>query len=365
MLEDFHLEQIVAPLQDWFLSHARVLPWRDQPTAYVVWISEIMLQQTRVEAVKPYFERFMKELPDVQALAQCPEDRYLKLWEGLGYYNRVRNLNTAARQIVEQYEGVIPDDYEKLMALKGIGSYTAGAIASIAYNKPVPAVDGNVLRVISRVSGDASDIMKQSVRKRMEQRLAELMQNNEVVPRVFNQALMELGAMVCVPNGAPHCEMCPWSSFCEAHLQGRTGELPVKSKSKARRIEKRTVFIIRDGDKVAIRKRENKGLLAGLYELPNYEGHMTQEEALACVKKLGYAPIRIKPLSDAKHIFSHVEWHMKAYAVLIEEGQQAKEDALLFVEAEDARERYAIPSAFERYADYMNIKIGSRAVRRI
>ena len=171
--------------------------------------------------------------------------------------------------------------------------------------------------------------------------------------------------MVCVPNGAPHCEACPWSSFCEAHLQGRTGELPVKSKSKARRIEKRTVFIIRDGDKVAIRKRENKGLLAGLYELPNYEGHMTQEEALACVKQLGYAPIRIKPLSDAKHIFSHVEWHMKAYAVLIEEGQQAKEDALLFVEAEDARERYAIPSAFERYADYMNIKIGSRAVRQI
>ena len=220
MIDNFDLTQITEPLQNWFDTHARVLPWRDQPSAYYVWISEIMLQQTRVEAVKPYFERFIRELPDVQALAECTEDKYLKLWEGLGYYNRVRNLHAAAQQIMEDYGGVLPDSYEELLNLKGIGAYTAGAIASIAYNKPVPAVDGNVLRVISRVCADDSDIMKQSVRNHMQENLQQLMeiQQDTLIPRKFNQALMELGAMVCVPNGAPHCLECPWHDFCEARL---------------------------------------------------------------------------------------------------------------------------------------------------
>ena len=197
-----------------------------------------MLQQTRVEAVKPYFQRFITELPDVKSLAECPEERYLKLWEGLGYYNRVRNLNAAAVQIMETYDGVIPQSYEELLKLKGIGSYTAGAISSIAYNQPVPAVDGNVLRVISRVCADDSDIMKQSVRTAMERKLRELMEGmtDVLIPRKFNQALMELGAMICVPNGAPHCEECPWQAFCEARLQNRIAELPVKKKAKARRV---------------------------------------------------------------------------------------------------------------------------------
>ena len=201
MIDDFDLMQITEPLQNWFDTHARVLPWRDQPSAYYVWISEIMLQQTRVEAVKPYFERFITELPDVRSLAECPEDRYLKLWEGLGYYNRVRNLNAAAQQIMDEYDGIIPDSYEELLKLKGIGAYKAGAIASIAYHKPVPAVDGNVLRVISRVCADDSDIMKQSVRSHMQECLQQLMeiQQGLLIPRKFNQALMELGAMVCVP----------------------------------------------------------------------------------------------------------------------------------------------------------------------
>lgn len=374
MLDDFDLTQTIEPLQKWFTGHARVLPWRENPTAYYVWISEIMLQQTRVEAVKPYFERFIRELPDVKALAKCPEDKYLKLWEGLGYYNRVRNLNAAAQQIMEAYDGVIPSDYEKLLKLKGIGHYTAGAIASIAYGKPYPAVDGNVLRVISRVSADTSDIMKQSVRKNMEDRLSELMRSHSscepcgadtviLQPRIFNQALMELGAMVCVPNGTPHCKECPWEQFCEARLQNRIAELPVKSKAKNRRIENKTVFIIREGDRVAIHKRGEKGLLAGLYELPNHSGHMNQEEALAYVKSLGYAPLRILPLEDAKHIFSHVEWHMKGYAVLVEEpGQKEDHNNFLFVEREDAMERYAIPSAFVKYAEYLNIEIGKNAI---
>lgn len=176
MIDEFDLKRIVKPLQEWFGGHARVLPWRENPCAYYVWISEIMLQQTRVEAVKPYFERFIQALPDVKTLAECPQDRYLKLWEGLGYYNRVRNLNAAAVQVMTEYDGVIPDRYEQLLKLKGIGSYTAGAIASIAYNQPVPAVDGNVLRVISRVCADDSDIMKASVRKEMERRLREMME---------------------------------------------------------------------------------------------------------------------------------------------------------------------------------------------
>ncbi len=368
MIDDFDLTQITEPLQAWFDTHARVLPWRDQPSAYYVWISEIMLQQTRVEAVKPYFERFIKELPDVKALAECPEDRYLKLWEGLGYYNRVRNLNAAAQQIMDMYDGVIPDSYEELLNLKGIGAYTAGAIASIAYNKPVPAVDGNVLRVISRVCADDSDIMKQSVRNHMQDRLQQLMESQQglLVPRKFNQALMELGAMVCVPNGAPHCEECPWQDFCKARLQDRIEELPVRKKKAARRMEDKTVFVLRDGEKVALHKRPAKGLLAGLYELPNCEQKLNQEEALQYVESLGYRPIRIVPLAEAKHIFSHVEWHMKGYAVLIEEpGRElipddgAKSDTerknkqkaneLLFVEAADARERYAVPSAFSAY----------------
>lgn len=360
MIDDFDLTQITEPLQVWFDTHARVLPWRDQPSAYYVWISEIMLQQTRVEAVKPYFERFIKELPDVKALAECPEDRYLKLWEGLGYYNRVRNLNVAAQQIMDVYDGVIPDSYDELLNLKGIGAYTAGAISSIAYNKPVPAVDGNVLRVISRVCADDSDIMKQSVRNHMQDCLQQLMESQQglLVPRKFNQALMELGAMVCVPNGAPHCGECPWHEFCEARLQDRIEELPVKKKKAARRMEDKTVFVLRDGEKVALHKRPAKGLLAGLYELPNCEQKLNQEEALQYVESLGYRPIRIVPLAEAKHIFSHVEWHMKGYAVLIEEPgreleaqdeSRQRENELLFVEAEDARERYAVPSAFAAY----------------
>ena len=313
MIENFDLRQLVKPLQKWFEENARVLPWRENPQAYYVWVSEIMLQQTRVEAVKPYFDRFIHELPDVKSLAECPEDKLLKLWEGLGYYNRVRNLNAAANQIMEAYGGVIPAQYEELLKLKGIGHYTAGAIASIAYEKAVPAVDGNVLRVISRVTADDRDIMKQSVRTNMEQRLLEVMteEHTEVIPSVFNQALMELGATVCVPNGAPHCEVCPWQEICKAKKQDKIMELPVKKKAKERRVEEKTVLIVKDGSLLALHKRPQKGLLAGMYELPNVQGHLSEEEVLSYIEEQGYVPMRVKPVCDAKHIFSHVEWHMK------------------------------------------------------
>lgn len=390
MLKDYDLEQLVSPLLQWFLNHARVLPWREEPTPYRVWVSEIMLQQTRVEAVKPYFERFTTALPDAKALAVCPEDELLKLWEGLGYYNRVRNMQKAAVEVVENYGGQLPADYEKLLKLKGIGHYTAGAIASIAYGIPVPAVDGNVLRVLTRVSADDTDIMKQSFRNQMETLLEKLMHGSsdrneknvfswmedaddlrmqvyhQNLAGAFNQALMELGATVCVPNGAPLCEECPWKDLCEAKKQGLIGQIPVKSKAKPRKIEEKTVLILRDDDKVAIRKRPQKGLLAGLYELPNVEGSMGQEEVVSLVKQMGYAPIRIQPLGEAKHIFSHIEWHMTGYVIRVEEPEMrqqvqsgSQKDDLLFVNAEDAKEKYAIPSAFAAYAKYMNIFLGN------
>ena len=229
-----NLEQIVQPLLRWFDQNARILPWRDQPTPYRVWVSEIMLQQTRVEAVKPFYQRFMEALPDIQTLANCEEEELLKLWEGLGYYNRVRNMQIAARTVIEEYGGKLPDDYLELQQLKGIGSYTAGAIASIAYGKVAPAVDGNVLRVISRVTLSREDILKQSVKRGMEQAIVEIMPADR--PGAFNQALMELGAMVCVPNGEPHCESCPLKGLCLARKMGAMDEIPVKKAKKPRRI---------------------------------------------------------------------------------------------------------------------------------
>ena len=356
MLEDFALEQLVEPLLEWFEKNARTLPWRSEPTPYRVWVSEIMLQQTRVEAVKPYFARFMKALPDIQALAECEEEKLLKLWEGLGYYNRVRNMQIAAQTVVDEYDGQLPADYEKLLALKGIGHYTAGAIASIAYGIPVPAVDGNVLRILMRVSADDSDIMKQSVKIRVEQALQNIMPQNRAGS--FNQALMELGAIVCVPNGEPLCEQCPWHSFCETGKQGLWQELPVKKKAKARRIEERTVLIIRDGERVVLKKRPKKGLLAGLYEFPNELGQLTEDEALQKVQSMHLHPMRIQKLEEAKHIFSHVEWHMQGY--MIEVDSLTREEAgLLFVEAAHSEEAYPIPAAFAVYTKYMNIRLGN------
>lgn len=356
MLQEFELEKIVEPLLNWFRENARVLPWREKPSAYRVWVSEIMLQQTRVEAVKPYFERFTKELPDVRDLAECEEEKLLKLWEGLGYYNRVRNMQIAAETVMEEHGGKLPADYEALLKLKGIGSYTAGAIASIAYNIPVPAVDGNVLRVISRVTGDRSDIMKQSVRKNMEQALGNIIPEREA--SAFNQALMELGATVCLPNGAPLCEKCPWQEFCEARLKDCWQEIPVKTKAKARRVEEKTVFIIRDGEKIVLHKRSSKGLLAGLYEFPNTEGHLSEEEALQWVKEHKLSPIRIQKLEMAKHIFSHVEWHMNGYMIRVDELTQDR-SGMLFVDVKDTEQNYPIPSAFRAYTKYMNIRLGN------
>lgn len=350
MLVTYPLSQLNTPLLTWFEHNKRVLPWRENPTAYRVWVSEIMLQQTRVEAVKPYFERFTKELPTIQSLAECEEERLLKLWEGLGYYNRVRNMQIAAKTVMEEYGGELPSDYEELLKLKGIGHYTAGAIASIAYGVAAPAVDGNVFRVLTRVSLDDTDIMKASFRTQMEEKIRESMPKDAA--SAYNQALMELGATVCVPNGEPKCDECPLKEYCLAKKQGTQMKYPVKSKAKKRRIEKKTVLVIQDGTKVILRKRPDKGLLAGLYEFPNLEGHLKEKQVLEYVKAQGLTPIRIESLEPAKHIFSHIEWHMKAYVVKVAQLDGENEENL-FLEAEDCLKNYAVPSAFERYKKYI------------
>lgn len=360
-IEKKRLFDMQGPLIEWFEANKRSLPWRDEPTPYHVWVSEIMLQQTRVEAVKDYYTRFLKHLPDIADLAEAEEDVLLKLWEGLGYYNRIRNMQKAARTVVEEYGGQLPPDYDILLTLSGIGSYTAGAIASIAFQIPVPAVDGNVLRVITRICADETDIMKQSFKKSAEMILSEVMPESK--PGAFNQALMELGALVCVPNGAPHCSACPAAPFCKACMQGTMEDFPVKTPKKARVIEEKTVFLVRDGGFTALRKRNSKGLLAGLYEFPNVEGCLSEKEAVDYLREQGFDSMRIEKLPEAKHIFTHREWHMHGYLVRIAEqpevtgknemprygGRYCDDGRYVFATPEEMEDVYPVPSAFAAY----------------
>lgn len=359
---DEQYRKIAKPLLNWYDAGHRSLPWRNDPLPYKVWLSEIMLQQTRVEAVKPYFQRFIEALPDIEALSRVEEEALLKLWEGLGYYNRARNLKKAARTIMEKYGGEMPADYEQLLALPGIGSYTAGAIASIAFGIKVPAVDGNVLRVLSRLTMNEEDIGKPETRRKTELKLKEAMPGDR--PGDFNQALMELGATVCLPKGAPHCRECPWEDFCLAHQKGREEEFPKKSARAARTIEQKTILVVQDQQKSALRKRPSKGLLAGMYEFPSLEGHQSRKRVLAYLEAMGLIPLRIQKLPPARHIFSHREWDMTGFIVQVDElapkSERLKEEQWIFARADEAEDRYPLPSAFAPYAAYLNIRQGKR-----
>ncbi len=349
--------KLALPLLEYYDANRRILPWREAPTAYRVWVSEIMLQQTRVEAVKPYFARFMEALPDVKSLAEASEEQLLKLWEGLGYYSRVRNLGKAARQIMSEFQGSIPSDVSQLLTLSGIGSYTAGAISSIAYGKPVPAVDGNVLRVMSRIFKDDRDILNGQVKKDWEALITHTMPKDR--PGDFNQALMEIGAMVCVPKGAPKCNICPFGQVCQAHLSGEELQYPYKAPKKQRVIEERTVLILRDENKTVITKRPAKGLLAGLYEFPVLEGYAAEDDIVQYLKQQGLNALWITPLEDAKHIFTHKEWHMKGYMIRVDElskGETPKD--WVFVEPKETEENYPIPSAYAKYMKYLQVTVG-------
>ena len=354
------LDRIAEPLLAWYDAGRRILPWREEPTPYHVWLSEIMLQQTRVEAVKPYYDRFLRALPDIGSLAAVGEEKLLKLWEGLGYYNRARNLKKAAEILVSEFGGEMPDDYDIIQSLPGIGSYTAGAVSSIAFGRAYPAVDGNVLRILSRLRGDGRDILNAKVKKSVEYELLDVMPADR--PGDFNQALMELGAMVCIPNGAPKCEAGPWKALCLARAKGRQTEFPKKAKKKPRSVEEKTILVIQDAERVALRKRPARGLLAGMYEFPSLEGHCEETEVSAYLKEIGLSPIRIRRLPPAKHVFTHKEWHMTGYLVRVDElaakgsGQELK--GFVFVEPGQTRADYPIPSAFAAYADQVEMRRG-------
>ena len=342
------LASLPIPLLVWYSEHARVLPWRTNPTPYGVWVSEIMLQQTRVAAVLDYYRRFLEELPTVEDLANCPEERLMKLWQGLGYYSRVRNMQKAAIQIMNTFDGVFPDTFEEILTLSGVGDYTAGAISSIAFGLPHPAVDGNVLRVVARITGDNGDITTTAMKKRVTTALYEYMPRLQAAD--FNQAMMELGATVCLPNGAPLCDGCPARDFCVAHNTERTGELPVKTKKKGRRIEHRVVLLLFCGNQVVLRKRSSKGLLAGLWEYPNEVG--TVEEFL---ETLGVS-VELTPVCTGKHIFTHIEWLMCGYTGQIEESEIP--EGWILASRDEVANRYAIPNAFASFADKVSEGLG-------
>ena len=352
----------VKPLLLWYNTRSRDLPWRKTGDPYRIWVSEIMLQQTRVEAVVRYYERFIGELPDIEKLAQCAEERLLKLWEGLGYYSRVRNMQKAAILICEQYSGRMPDEASELKKLPGIGDYTAGAIASIAYGKAEPAVDGNLIRVLSRIASLKTDFSSQKAKKSLTEMLRSLTVPKDESWGNLNQAFMDLGATVCLPNSAPLCTECPIADYCSAHQTGEELLYPVRPGKKARRELNMTVMLIHSGDYFVIRKRPARGLLANLYEFPNTDGFLNEDETIRYVEKMtGTYALRIRRIREAKHIFSHVEWHMRGYEIYVSSPSETVDlPEVIYADASEIEQKYPIPSAFSAYAGYLNINIGKK-----
>ncbi|MBR0444285.1 MAG: A/G-specific adenine glycosylase [Clostridia bacterium] len=305
----------VPQLTEWYTQNARDLPWRRTSDPYRIWVSEIMLQQTRVEAVKTYYLRFIQRYPDIPSLASADDDELLKLWEGLGYYSRVRNMKRAAERIADSGKNALPADYDGLLALPGIGSYTAGAIASIAYRLPVPAVDGNVLRVLARLHEDPSDVKSPAFRRKAETFLKSVIPPD--MPGTFNQALMELGATVCLPSGAPLCGGCPLHSHCAAHQNGSEQKYPLKQSKPSRRTENKTVFALSLNGRYLGYRRPEHGLLAGLYQLPDEVSFLPDESFLPYLKGHGLNPAGEIRIYSRKHVFTHMEWHMKVFAVSV------------------------------------------------
>ena len=342
------VENISPALLEWFYKNRRSLPFRENPTPYHVWLSEVMLQQTRVSAVLPYYYRFLEALPDIPALAACEEEKLHKLWEGLGYYSRVRNLQKAAKLVCAQYGGQLPADYAALRALPGIGEYTAGAIASISFGLPVPAVDGNVLRVFSRLYNDPGVITEPAVKKAFTARVMEHQPPEKAGD--YNQALMELGALVCVPNGAPLCGQCPLATLCRARAAGTTAQLPQKAKPKPRKLVPVTLALVESPAGFLVQQRPEKGLLAGLWQPVLWEGeHLLQAEVLARLAALGLDTGTAAPaaLPAAKHIFTHIEWLMSG--VQLHVAAQSAPAGYVWASREQLRTTYTLPGAFRAY----------------
>lgn len=328
----------------WYDAYHRDLPWRRDREPYHVWLSEIMLQQTRVEAVKGYYARFLEKLPDIRSLAECDDEILHKLWEGLGYYSRVRNLKKAAQVIMRAYGGSFPAEHSRVLALPGIGDYTAGAICSICFDLPTPAVDGNVLRVVSRLTDDSTPIDLPALKKAVTNAL------KEIYPARagdFTQGLMELGATLCGPNRKPECEGCPCREFCLANLRGTARQLPVKTPKKQRRVEEKTVFILSCEGRYALCKREEEGLLAGLWQFPDVSGKLTLPAAMNKVEEIGLKTKEIYRQVEKKHIFTHIEWRMRGYYLEVAETG----GPYLWLTPEEMDARAALPTAYRQFRE--------------
>ena len=335
-------EQLPAALLPWFEKNKRNLPWRQDREPYHVWLSEIMLQQTRVEAVKGYYLRFLEALPTVRDLAEADDELLHKLWEGLGYYSRVRNLKKAAGVIMEKHGGVFPERYEDVLALPGIGAYTAGAVCSIAFDQPRAAVDGNVLRVISRLTENDTPIDLPAYKKEVQTEL------ERVYPAdagAFTQALMELGATLCGPNWKPRCEECPCSGFCGGCRNGTAEQFPVKKPKAKRRTEDRTVFILRCDGRYALEKRPPSGLLAGLWQFPNLSGRMDARQGLGAVERMGLKPRELRRQLDLRHIFTHIQWEMRGIFLDVSELG----GGFVWMSADEINTKAALPTAFRQF----------------
>lgn len=336
------LRALPSLLLPWFASNHRDLPWRKDREPYHIWLSEIMLQQTRVEAVKGYYARFLQALPDIPHLAQAPEDLLTKLWEGLGYYRRVYNLQAAANQIMSTYSGTFPSSYDDIRGLKGIGDYTAGAIASICFEQPTPAVDGNVLRVVTRLTDDHRPISAETTKREIRKALCEIYPKGQCGD--FTQSMMELGATVCVPNGAPYCAACPLRDICKS-ADGGWKELPVREAKKPRRIEEKTVFVLECDGTFAVCKRGRSGLLAGLWEFPNTEGILETAQALRQAEAWDVHPSAIEKTVARTHVFTHVEWHMRG--VYLQCRTRAPE--FTWATKQQLENEIALPTAFRMF----------------
>lgn len=332
-------------IMTWYRQNQRVLPWRSDREPYHVWVSEIMLQQTRVEAVKSYYQRFMETLPDIKDLAEADEQTLLKLWQGLGYYNRVRNMRKAAETVREDYGGYFPRSYEDIKGLSGIGDYTAGAIASICFDEPTPAVDGNVLRVMSRLTEDYSDIKAAATKKRFTALLEKLYPKENCGD--FTQGLIELGALICIPNGRPQCELCPVAGFCSARQNNTVMELPVKTAKKPRKTEEKTVFILTCQGKVAVSQRPAGSLLANLYQFPNVGQPLTAASAVSQAEVWGCRPKDLVRRIEYTHVFTHVEWKMVGYHIECEDTN----DAFTWVTEDTLEKEIPLPTAFRYFWD--------------
>ncbi len=334
------MQKTIQPLLEWFEQNKRQLPWRQDKDPYHVWVSEIMLQQTRIEAVMGYYARFIGELPNVQALSEVDDDRLLKLWEGLGYYSRARNLKKAALMIQNAYGGHFPQTFAALRKLPGIGDYTAGAIASICFDERVPAVDGNVLRVHARITGSSNNVLLPAVKKSVTAALSAIMPKEA---GSFNEALMELGETVCLP-AAPHCGDCPLKTVCFAYQNGMTADLPVRVKQQKRRSEKLTVLVLTAPDgSIAIEKR-GEGLLSGMYQLPNAAGYHSEKEINDLLTRWRLEPLSVTFLKSAKHAFTHIDWLMEGWQVAVRKPN----DRFLWVSRQELQSTYPLPTAFRK-----------------